>query len=68
VVPRRQKEALAVDAVHVNFNLSVPRHEKRDFAAVVARVVAEKMPVVVMEPLLGGKLATGLPKEAVNQY
>ena len=26
------------------------------------------MPVVVMEPLLGGKLATGLPKEAVKIF
>ena len=29
---------------------------------------AEKMPVIIMEPLLGGKLATGLPKEAVNVF
>ncbi|MCL1992524.1 MAG: aldo/keto reductase [Spirochaetes bacterium] len=29
---------------------------------------AEKMPVVVMEPLLGGKLASGLPKEAVELF
>jgi predicted aldo/keto reductase-like oxidoreductase len=29
---------------------------------------AEKMPVVVMEPLLGGKLATGLPKEALTIF
>ena len=32
------------------------------------RTAAAKMPVVVMEPLLGGKLATGLPKEAVNIF
>jgi predicted aldo/keto reductase-like oxidoreductase len=29
---------------------------------------AEKMPVVIMEPLLGGKLAGGLPKEAVEMF
>lgn len=32
------------------------------------RAAAEKMPVVIMEPLLGGKLATGLPKDAVNIF
>jgi len=32
------------------------------------RAAAEKMPVVIMEPLLGGKLATGLPKEAVKIF
>jgi predicted aldo/keto reductase-like oxidoreductase len=29
---------------------------------------AEKMPVMIMEPLLGGKLATGLPAEAARVY
>jgi len=29
---------------------------------------AEKMPVMIMEPLLGGKLATGLPKDAVEIF
>ncbi|MCL2270710.1 MAG: aldo/keto reductase [Treponema sp.] len=29
---------------------------------------AQKMPVVIMEPLLGGKLVTGLPKEAVKIF
>ena len=32
------------------------------------RAAAEKMPVIVMEPLLGGKLATSLPKEAVKIF
>ncbi|MCL2764329.1 MAG: aldo/keto reductase [Treponema sp.] len=32
------------------------------------RAAAAKMPVIVMEPLLGGKLATGLPKEAVSIF
>ena len=32
------------------------------------RKAAAKMPVMIMEPLLGGKLATGLPKEAVNIF
>jgi predicted aldo/keto reductase-like oxidoreductase len=32
------------------------------------RAAAEKMPVVIMEPLLGGKLASGLPKEAVKLF
>jgi predicted aldo/keto reductase-like oxidoreductase len=29
---------------------------------------AEKMPVMIMEPLLGGKLAAGLPAEAVRAF
>jgi predicted aldo/keto reductase-like oxidoreductase len=32
------------------------------------RRAAEKMPVVIMEPLLGGKLAGGLPREAVEIF
>jgi len=32
------------------------------------RKAAETMPVFVMEPLLGGKLATDLPKDAVNIF
>jgi predicted aldo/keto reductase-like oxidoreductase len=32
------------------------------------RRAAEKMPVMIMEPLLGGKLATSLPKEAIKIY
>ena len=32
------------------------------------RAAAERMPVVIMEPLLGGKLATGLPKSAVKIF
>jgi len=32
------------------------------------RAAAEKMPVIAMEPLLGGKLATGLPKDAVKIF
>ena len=32
------------------------------------RAAAAKMPVVIMEPLLGGKLASGLPKDAVNIF
>ena len=32
------------------------------------RAAAKKMPVVVMEPLLGGKLATGLPRNVVNIF
>ena len=32
------------------------------------RAAAEKMPVVIMEPLLGGKLAAGLPKDAVKIF
>ncbi|MDR0503968.1 MAG: aldo/keto reductase [Treponema sp.] len=32
------------------------------------RAAAQKMPVMIMEPLLGGKLATGLPKGAVKIF
>jgi len=32
------------------------------------RAAAKKMPVVIMEPLLGGKLASGLPKDAVKVF
>ena len=32
------------------------------------RAAAVKMPVIIMEPLLGGKLATGLPKNAVKIF
>jgi len=29
---------------------------------------SEKMPVMIMEPMMGGKLAAGLPREAVNIF
>jgi predicted aldo/keto reductase-like oxidoreductase len=32
------------------------------------RAASKKMPVIIMEPLLGGKLATGLPKDAVKIF
>ena len=32
------------------------------------KAAAAKMPVVIMEPLLGGKLVNGLPKEAVSIF
>jgi len=32
------------------------------------RTAAKKMPIFIMEPLLGGRLATGLPKEAVKIF
>jgi len=32
------------------------------------RKAAQRMPVIIMEPLLGGKLATGLPKGAVEVF
>ncbi|MCL2179514.1 MAG: aldo/keto reductase [Treponema sp.] len=32
------------------------------------KAAAEKMPVVIMEPLLGGKLASNLPKDAVKIF
>jgi len=32
------------------------------------RAASAKMPVVIMEPLLGGKLASGLPKDAVKIF
>jgi len=32
------------------------------------KAAAARMPVIVMEPLLGGKLATGLPKDAVKIF
>ena len=32
------------------------------------RAAAAKMPVMIMEPLLGGKLAVGLPKDAVKIF
>jgi len=32
------------------------------------RAAAAKMPVIIMEPLLGGKLATSLPKDAVKIF
>jgi len=32
------------------------------------KAAAAKMPVIVMEPLLGGKLASGLPKDAVKIF
>lgn len=32
------------------------------------RAASQKMPVMIMEPLMGGRLASGLPKEAVNIF
>jgi predicted aldo/keto reductase-like oxidoreductase len=32
------------------------------------RAAAQRMPVIIMEPLLGGKLANGLPQEAVDLF
>jgi predicted aldo/keto reductase-like oxidoreductase len=45
-------------------------YSDENFQAGVAglKKAAEKMPVMIMEPLLGGKLATGLPKGAVEIF
>jgi predicted aldo/keto reductase-like oxidoreductase len=45
-------------------------YSDENFQAGVAglKKAAEKMPVIIMEPLLGGKLATGLPKEAMEIF
>jgi predicted aldo/keto reductase-like oxidoreductase len=52
--------------VQIQYNYS---NERFQAGTVGLKRAAEKgLPVIVMEPLLGGKLATGLPKEAVRIF
>jgi predicted aldo/keto reductase-like oxidoreductase len=53
------------DFCQIQYNYS---DENFQAGATGLRAAAKKMAVVVMEPLLGGKLAVGLPKEAVSFF
>ena len=52
------------------FSLIQYNYSDENFQAGVKglRAAAAKMPVMIMEPLLGGKLATGLPKDAAKIF
>ncbi|MDR3302896.1 MAG: aldo/keto reductase [Treponema sp.] len=53
------------DFCQIQYNYSDPHFQ----AGVTGlKAAAERMPVVIMEPLLGGKLATGLPAQAVKLF
>jgi predicted aldo/keto reductase-like oxidoreductase len=53
------------DFCQIQYNYSDPNFQ----AGVTGlKAAAERMSVVIMEPLLGGKLATGLPPQAVNIF
>jgi predicted aldo/keto reductase-like oxidoreductase len=53
------------DFCQIQYNYSDPNFQ----AGVTGlKAAAERMPVIIMEPLLGGKLATGLPLQAVNIF
>ncbi|MDR1398399.1 MAG: aldo/keto reductase [Treponema sp.] len=53
------------DFCQIQYNYSNPNFQ----AGVTGlKKAAERMPVVIMEPLLGGKLANGLPPEAVSIF
>ena len=59
-----------VDAYHWEFCQIQYNYSDENFQAGVTglKKAAEKMPVIIMEPLLGGKLVKGLPKEAAEIF
>jgi predicted aldo/keto reductase-like oxidoreductase len=59
-----------VDAYAWEFCLMQYNYSDENYQAGVTglRAAAAKMPVMIMEPLLGGKLAAGLPKDAVKIF
>jgi len=59
-----------IDGYDWDFSQIQYNYSDENFQAGAAglRAAAKKMAVVVMEPLLGGKLAVGLPKDAVKVF
>jgi predicted aldo/keto reductase-like oxidoreductase len=59
-------DAYVWELCHIQYNYS---DENNQAGVIVLKSAAKKnLPVIIMEPLLGGKLANGLPKKAVEAF